>query len=75
MSKVQELLKAIVLATVTATLLDGTVLTWFQSIYADEQSKLLLIAAWLLWGGGMGLIVAYWESHRSSEETTKAVGS
>jgi Family of unknown function (DUF5367) len=70
-----ELLKACVVETLTATLLDGTVLTWFQSIYADEQSKLLLIAAWLLWGGSMGLIVAYWESQRSSDETTKSVGS
>jgi hypothetical protein len=64
-----ELLKAAVVATITATFLDGTVLTWFQSVYGDEQSKLLLIAAWLLWGAGMGLIVAYWESRYRIDET------
>jgi hypothetical protein len=60
-----ELLRALVLETITATLIDGTILTWFQPIYSHEPSRLLLIAAWLLWGGGMGLAVGYWESLRN----------
>jgi hypothetical protein len=60
-----ELLRAVVLESIAATIIDGTVLTWFQPIYSDDRSTLLAIAAWLLWGAGMGLAVAYWESQRS----------
>jgi hypothetical protein len=63
-----ELLHALVLETITATLMDGTVLTWFQPIYSHEQSRLLLIAAWLLWGVGMGLAIGYLESLRGLNE-------
>jgi hypothetical protein len=63
-----ELLGALAIETATATLIDGTVLTWFQNIYSYDQTKLLLIAAWLLWGGGMGLAVGYLESLRSINE-------
>lgn len=65
-----ELLTALVLETITATLIDGTVLTWFQTVYSHEQSRLLLIAAWLLWGGGMGLAVGYLESLRGLPQRT-----
>ncbi|NJN88279.1 MAG: DUF5367 family protein [Leptolyngbyaceae cyanobacterium SL_7_1] len=63
-----ELLSALVIETITATLIDGTVLTWFQSVYSHEQTTLLLIAAWLLWAGGMGLAIGYLESLRSVNE-------
>lgn len=62
------LLNTLVIETVVATLIDGTVLTWFQSIYSNDQTKLLLIAAWLLWGGGMGLAIGYLESLRGVEK-------
>jgi hypothetical protein len=65
-----ELLAALVLETSTATLIDGAVLTWFQTVYSHEQSTLLLIAAWLLWGGGMGLAVGYLESLRGLPQKT-----
>jgi hypothetical protein len=64
-----QLLNALVIETITATLMDGTVLTWFQTIYSQDSAKLLLIAAWLLWGGGMGLAVGYWQSNRQSQTT------
>ncbi|GAB4151803.1 MAG: hypothetical protein Fur0046_31250 [Cyanobacteria bacterium J069] len=61
-----ELLSALAIETATATLIDGNVLTWFSSIYSHDQDKLLLIAAWLLWGVGMGLAIGYWESLRGN---------
>jgi hypothetical protein len=59
-----DLLSAVVLAALTATLLDGIALAWFQGWYGLGQTNLLLAAAWLLWGVGLSLSVGYWESHR-----------
>jgi Family of unknown function (DUF5367) len=55
-------LTATVIVTITAMLLDGVALTWFQSWYGLEPTKLVLVGAWLLWGAGMGLVMGYWES-------------
>ncbi len=53
-----DLLSAVVIMAVTATLLDGMALTWFQSWYGLSQEGLLLAAAWLLWGVGISLALA-----------------
>jgi len=58
----EDLLKAVALMSVTAMLLDGIALTWFQNWYGLEQTQLLLAAAWILWGAGVGLAIGYWES-------------
>ncbi|WP_016949119.1 DUF5367 family protein [Anabaena sp. PCC 7108] len=59
----EKLLIATVLMSLTALLLDGVALTWFQNWYGLEPAQLLLAAAWLLWGVGVGLMIGYWESH------------
>ena len=57
-----RVLTATVIMSITAMLLDGIALTWFQGWYGLEPTKLVLLAAWLLWGAGMGLAMGYWES-------------
>jgi hypothetical protein len=59
----EKLLAATALMTLAAVLLDGIGLTWFQSWYGlVEPGQLLLAAAWLLWGAGLGLAIGYRES-------------
>ncbi|BAY50688.1 hypothetical protein SAMD00079811_83190 (plasmid) [Scytonema sp. HK-05] len=65
----EDLLSAVVLAALTAMLLDGIALTWLQGWYGLGQTNLLLAAAWLLWGVGVSLTVGYWESHRYIAKT------
>jgi Family of unknown function (DUF5367) len=57
-----RVLTATAIVTITAMLLDGIALTWFQNWYGLEPTRLVLVAAWLLWGAGMGLAMGYWES-------------
>jgi Family of unknown function (DUF5367) len=58
----EQVLTATVLMSLTAMLLDGIALTWFQNWYGLEPTKLLLVAAWLLWGVGICLAMGYWKS-------------
>ena len=58
----EELLNAVTIMSLTATLLDGVALTWFQGWYGLTPAGLLLAAAWLLWGVGIGLAIGYWVS-------------
>jgi Family of unknown function (DUF5367) len=60
----EDLLSAVAIMTLTALLLDGIALTWFQSWYGLTQSGLLLAAAWLLWGVGVSLAIGYWASRQ-----------
>lgn len=59
-----EVLTATVLMSITALLLDGIGLTWFPNWYGIEPTQLFLAAAWLLWGVGVCLAIAYSESRR-----------
>ena len=54
-----ELLKPLVIMTVTATILDGIALTWFRSIYSQSYEVALYGAATILWGAGLGLLFGY----------------
>lgn len=58
----ERVLTATVVMSLTAMLLDGIALTWFQPWYGLESAQLLLVAAWLLWGVGICLAIGYWES-------------
>ncbi|MBD1855978.1 MULTISPECIES: DUF5367 family protein [Leptolyngbya] len=66
-TKGQDLLGGVVLMSITALLLDGIGLTWFQSWYGLELTQLILAAAWLLWGVGVGLAIGYWQSYLNVE--------
>ncbi|PSB56168.1 DUF5367 family protein [Chamaesiphon polymorphus] len=60
----EELLSAVAIMALTALLLDGVGLTWFQGWYGLGQAELLLAAAWLLWGVGVSLAIGYWASRQ-----------
>ena len=52
------LFSAVTLMCLTALLLDGVALTWFQPAYGLLSGSLALAAAWLLWDVGITLLVA-----------------
>lgn len=55
---------------VTAALLDGIALTWFQPLYGVQPEKILLGAAGLLWGIGTVLLAALLMGRRSLSRKT-----
>mgnify|MGYP006352067305 CR=1 FL=1 len=54
-----ELLRPVVIMTLTATFLDAIALTWFRQLYSQSFEVALHGAAWILWGVGLGLLFAY----------------
>lgn len=54
-----ELLKPIVVVTLTAACLDGIALAWFRQLYSQSFEVALHGAALILWGVGLGLVVAF----------------
>lgn len=46
------------IATATATLLDGIALAWFPELYAADVRLVAACGAAILWGGGVGLVLA-----------------
>lgn len=60
----EDLLNAVAIMVLTATLLDGVALTWFPGWYGLTPAGLLLAAAWLLWGVGLSLGIGYWSSRQ-----------
>lgn len=64
--KLHQLLKPVVIMTFTATLLDAVALTWFRQLYSESYEVALHGAAWILWGAGLGLLLAYCLDGRST---------
>ncbi len=55
-----KMVKPIVLMTLTATFCDTIALTWFQSLYSNSTDIAFHGAALILWGAGLGLLIAYY---------------
>ena len=55
-----NLLRPAVIMVFTATFLDAIALTWFRNLYSPSFEVALLGAAWILWGVGLGLLMAYY---------------
>lgn len=47
------------IATATATLLDGIALAWFPALYAADVRLVAACGAAILWGAGIGLVLAF----------------
>ncbi len=62
-----DMLKPIVVMTITATLLDGVALAWFRPLYSSSFEVALHGAAWILWGAGLGLLAAFVLNARGNE--------
>lgn len=54
-----EILTATVVMNFAATLLDGTFLVFYRQIYHNIYEISHYGAAWILWGGGAGVLIAY----------------
>jgi len=61
-----QLLRPMVLATLTATTLDAVALTWFRTLYSQTDTGGLLGAALILFGAGMGLLLALLHEQKSA---------
>lgn len=62
-----EILNAVVIMTITATFFDGIALTWFRQIYAESFETALYGAAWILFGAGVGLLIGYIMTDKTTE--------
>ena len=49
----------IAIVTATALLLDGVAVAWFPRLYGHELAQVTNSAAAILWGAGVGLILAF----------------
>ncbi|MBI1319091.1 MAG: hypothetical protein GC168_09100 [Candidatus Hydrogenedens sp.] len=54
-----EVVSAFAVGTGAATLCDGTAFTWFPTLYGPDPALHTVTAAYILWGAGVGLVVAY----------------
>ena len=59
-----QLVAGCALATGAAAFCDGIALTWFRPMYGTDSDQIVLGAAWILWGAGMALVLAYVEAER-----------
>jgi hypothetical protein len=57
--KKSEILKAVVIMTITASFCDGFVLNWFRQIYAETYEVSHYGAAWIFSGAAVGLLIGY----------------
>ena len=48
-----------VMMTQVAIMLDGIAIAWFPQLYGDTPTHVMLGAAVILWGGGVGLVIAW----------------
>jgi hypothetical protein len=54
-----QIMSGLGISSATAGLCDGIALTWMPSLYGNESSEVLLGAAYIIWGVGIILILAY----------------
>ncbi|MDW3647106.1 MAG: DUF5367 family protein [Bacteroidia bacterium] len=62
-----QMLEPLVIMTSSAIFLDGIALTWFQWIYHESVEIALHGAAWILWAGGIGLLLTFLHSKNRKE--------
>ncbi len=54
-----QLFTGIAVATMTALLIDGIVIAWFPDVYGGELPQVTNCAAIILWGAGVGIVLAF----------------
>ena len=62
----QHVLPATAVTVTTGALLDGAFITCFTGLYGNNPATIMIGAAWLLWGVGLLLLLAYGMSRRAS---------
>jgi hypothetical protein len=54
-----QLFTGVAVATTTALLIDGIVIAWFPAVYGGSLPQVTNCAAIILWGAGVGLMLAF----------------
>jgi hypothetical protein len=54
-----QMLEPTVIMTFTAVFLDGVLIAWLPQAYGRNTGEIMRGAAWLLFGGGVGLLIAW----------------
>jgi predicted membrane chloride channel (bestrophin family) len=73
-----DLLRPVVIITLTATFLDSIALALFRQLYSQSFEVALHGAALILWGVGLGLLLAFYLDSRrpkAQEQIDKAAGT
>ena len=55
----EQLVPGVAVASMAALLCDGTALTWAPHLYGADAASILPAAAWLFWGAGVCLALAF----------------
>lgn len=61
-----QVVPGIAVGTIAATCCDGIALTWLPSLYGAQAERVLLGAAWILWGVAAFFVTAILESYRTA---------
>ncbi len=64
--KYSELLRPVVIITITATFLDAFALTYYRKLYSQSFEVSHYGSALILWGVGLGLLFSYYFEKRKS---------
>jgi hypothetical protein len=62
-----QLFTGIAVATTTALLIDGIVIAWFPAVYGGALPQVTNCAAIILWGAGVGMVLAFMLNKRASK--------
>jgi len=54
-----QLFTGVAVATMIALLIDGIVIAWFPAVYGGELPQVTNCAAIILWGAGVGMVLAF----------------
>lgn len=57
-----QVFNGVAVATMAAILLDGVAQAWLPSLYGDSAELLAGAGAIILWGGGVGVALAWWRT-------------
>lgn len=61
-----QTLPGIALGTAAAAFCDGIGLTWGNGLYGSDPAQVSYGAAWILWGVGIFLLIAYLDDYRQT---------
>ncbi len=69
--KQSEILRPIAIVTATAALLDGVAMTWFRSLYSNSFEVSFFGSALILWGAGLGLLLAHFLTLKNTDSKSQ----
>ncbi len=65
-----QMFTAIAIGTMVAVILDGLAIGWARGIYGSDPSRVTDAAGVILWGAGIGMLMALWLDLRKTRRPT-----